>query len=63
MNQEAIKTRKQAKQNYDDSLAIANESIQNMNETKDLNKNRNQMCKTMKQHPNMLDMLKIYCKK
>ena len=63
MTQEAIKTRKQAKQNYDDSLAIANESIQNMNETEDLNKNRNQMCKTMKQHPNMLDMLKIYCKK
>jgi hypothetical protein len=40
MTQEAIKTRKQAKQNCDDSLA-ASEPMRNMNETEDLNKNRN----------------------
>ena len=42
---------------------VANESIRNMNETEDSNKNRNEICKMMKQHPNMLDMLKIYYKK
>jgi len=42
---------------------VASESIQNMNETEDSNKNMNKICKMMKQHPNMLDMLKIYCKK
>jgi hypothetical protein len=42
---------------------VASESIQNMNETEDSNKNRNGICKRMKQHPNMLDMLKIYSKK
>jgi len=39
------------------------ESIRNMNEIEDSNKNRNEICKMMKQHPNMLDMLKIYCKR
>ena len=34
-----------------------------MNETKNSNKNRNGICKMMKQHPNMLDLLKIYYKK
>ena len=38
---------------------VASESIRNMNETEDSNKNRNEICKMMKQHPNMLDMLKI----
>jgi hypothetical protein len=42
---------------------VASESIRNMNETEDSNKNRNGICKTMKQHPNILDMLRIYCKK
>jgi hypothetical protein len=42
---------------------VASESIRNMNETEDSNKNRNEICKMMKQHPNMLDMLKIYYKK
>jgi hypothetical protein len=42
---------------------VASESIHNMNETEDSNKNRNGICKRMKQHPNMLDMLKIYSKK
>ena len=42
---------------------VASESIRNMNETVDSNKNRNEICKMMKQRPNMLDMLKIYCKK
>ena len=43
---------------------VASESIRNMNETEDSNKNRNKnMQKMMKQHPNVLDMLKIYCKK
>jgi hypothetical protein len=32
---------------------VASESIQNMNETEDSNKNRNEMCKMMKQHPNI----------
>jgi hypothetical protein len=44
-------------------LQVTSEPIRNMNETKDSNKNRNKIFKTMKQHPNMLDMLKIYCKK
>jgi len=52
MTQEAIKTRKQVKQNCDD-----------MNETEDLNKYKNQICKMMKQHPNMFYMLTICCKK
>ena len=34
-----------------------------MNEIEDSNKNWNKIWKMMKQHPNMLDMLKIYCKK
>ena len=42
---------------------VASESIRNMNETEHLHKNRNKICKTMKQDPNMLDMLKIYSKK
>jgi len=43
---------------------VASESIQNTNEIEDSNKNINEICKKMvKQHPNMLDMLKIYCKK
>jgi hypothetical protein len=37
---------------------VASESIRNMNETEDL-----KIWKTTKQHPNMLDMIKIYCKK
>jgi hypothetical protein len=41
---------------------VASESILNMNETEDSNKNINEICKTMKQHPNMLDMFKIYFK-
>jgi hypothetical protein len=36
--------------------------IQNMNEIEDSNKNRNKkVCKIMKQHPNMLDKMKINC--
>jgi hypothetical protein len=42
---------------------VASESIRNMNETKHSNKNKYQICKMMKQHPNMLDMLNIYCNK
>jgi hypothetical protein len=42
---------------------VASESIRNMNETENSNKNINKICKTRKQHPNMLDMLKLYCKK
>jgi hypothetical protein len=42
---------------------VPSEFIRNMNETEDSNKNRNKICKTMKQHQNMLYMLKIYCKK
>jgi len=42
---------------------VASESIRNMNETEDLNENSNKICKIMKQHPNMLDMMKINCKK
>ena len=42
---------------------VASESIRNMNETEDSNKKINEIWKMMKQHPNMLDMLKIYCKK
>jgi len=38
MTQEAVKTKKQAKQNCDDSLARASESIRNMNEIEDSNK-------------------------
>jgi hypothetical protein len=64
MTQEAIKTRKQAKQNCDDSLASSKRVYPNTNETEESNKNINEICKKMmKQHPNMLDMLKIYCKK
>ena len=37
--------------------------IRNMNETEDSNKNINKkICKIMKQHPNMLDMMKINCR-
>jgi len=43
---------------------VASKSIRNKNEIEDSNKNRNEICKEMmKQHPNMLNMLKIYCKK
>jgi hypothetical protein len=42
---------------------VASESIWNMNETKDSNKNRKEICKMIKQHPNILNMLKICCKK
>jgi hypothetical protein len=42
---------------------VASESIWNMNETEDSNNNKNEIWKMMKQHPNMLDMLKTYCKK
>jgi len=42
---------------------VTSESIRNMNETEDSNKNRNEIWKMMKQHPNMLDMLKIFYKK
>jgi len=42
---------------------VTSESIRNMNETEDSNKNRNEIWKMMKQHPNMLDMLKILYKK
>jgi hypothetical protein len=41
---------------------VASESIRNMNETEDSNKNRKKNA-YMKQHPNMLDMMKINCKK
>ena len=41
---------------------VTSESIRNMNETKNLNKNRNEIRKMIKQHPNMLDMLTIYYK-
>jgi len=44
-------------------LLVASKSIRNINEIENLNKNRNKICKTMKRHPNMLDMLKLYCKK
>jgi len=37
---------------------VVSESIRNMNETEDSNKKKNEICKMMKQHPNMLDMLK-----
>ena len=43
---------------------VASESIWNMNETEDSNKkNRNKIWKMMKQHPDMLDMMKINWKK
>jgi len=44
---------------------VASESIQNMNETEDLNKKKHKqnMKQKMKQHPDMLDMMKINCKK
>jgi hypothetical protein len=41
MTQEAIKTRKQAKQTVMIVSRVASESIRNMNETKDSKKNRN----------------------
>jgi hypothetical protein len=41
MTQEAIKTRKQVKQTAMIVSRVASESIQNMNETEDSNKNRN----------------------
>jgi hypothetical protein len=45
-------------------LRVASKSIQNMNKTEDSNKNINEICKMIKKkHLNMLDMLKIYCKK
>jgi RAB protein geranylgeranyltransferase component A len=39
---------------------VASESIRNMNKTEDLKKNIKKICKKMKEHPNMFDMLKIY---
>jgi hypothetical protein len=42
---------------------VASESIRNINKSKNSNKHRNEVCNTMKQHPNMLDMFYIYCKK
>jgi hypothetical protein len=33
----------------------ASESIRNMNEIEDSNKNRNEVCNMMEQHPNMLE--------
>jgi hypothetical protein len=36
---------------------VTNESIRNMNEIEDSNKNRNEACNTREEHPNMLDML------
>jgi len=39
---------------------VASESIRNMNETKDSKKKQKQkICKIIKQQPNMLDMMKI----
>ena len=64
MTQEAIKTRKQAKQNCNDCLASSKQIYSKYERTEDSNKkNRNKICKTMKQHPNMLDMMKINYKK
>ena len=45
MTQEAIKTRKQAKQNCDDSLASSKRVYPNTNETEESNKNINEICK------------------
>jgi hypothetical protein len=60
MTQEAIKTRKQAKQTAMIVSRVASESIRNMNETKDSKKKQKQkICKIIKQQPNMLDMMKI----
>jgi len=42
---------------------VASESNRNMKETEHLNKNKYQIYKMMKQHPNMLDILNIYYKK
>ena len=42
---------------------VESESIRNMNETEDSNKKQKKNMKMMKQHPNMLDMMKINCKK
>jgi hypothetical protein len=62
MTQEAIKTRNTSKNKIVMIVSrVASESILNMNEIEDTNKNINKICKMMKQHPNMLDMLKIYC--
>jgi hypothetical protein len=44
-------------------LRVASESTRNMNKIEDSYKNRNEMCKMMRQNPNMLDMLKIHFKK
>jgi hypothetical protein len=63
MTQDAIKTRKQAKKTTMIVSRVASESIRNMNVTEDLNKTETKICKMMKQHPNMLDMMKINCKK
>jgi hypothetical protein len=62
MTQEAIK-KPENKQNKTAMIVsrLASESIRNMNETGDLNKNRNKICKNEK-HPNMLDMMKINCR-
>ena len=44
-------------------LRVANDSTRNMNKIEDSYKNRNEMCKMMRQNPNMLDMLKTHFKK
>ena len=44
-------------------LRVASESTRNLNKIEDSYKNKNEMCKMMRQNPNMLDMLKIHFKK
>jgi hypothetical protein len=51
MTQEAIKTRKQAKQNGMIVSRVASESIRNMNETEDLNKKQKQNMKNNETTP------------
>ena len=64
MTQEAIITQKTSKNKTVMIVSrVASEFIRNINEIEDSNKNINEICKTMKHHPNMLDMLKVYCKK
>ena len=64
MTQEAIKTKKNKQiWNWMIVSRVESKSIWNTNETEDSKKNRNERCKTMEQHPNMLDMMKINFKK
>ena len=60
MIQEAIKTRKRAKQNCDDR---ASESIQNTNETEDSNKNRNEIWKNYETTPKYFEYVEDKLKK